>query len=194
MGTGRRRKYSPTKTAMPYSRLTRDCINSWRLTRLPASSNAFVVVASCPCPISPIRRSRRSRRSSSMKMTIAATSPAVLSGPTTGPSHAKPEKPVDRVGGHHDGPRHGSFRCFRSSEVGLDALQRLLQLLDRAAPARNPHVGDLRSDVGAIAGQVLGQMVHLPRQTPAGETERREHQRDHDAARQGPDRPTVEAR
>ena len=27
-------------------------------------------------------------------MTIAATSPAVLSGPTTGPSHAKPENPV----------------------------------------------------------------------------------------------------
>ena len=93
-GYGTWRKYSPTKTAMPYSRLTRDCINSCRLTRLPASSNAFVVVASCPCPISPISRSRRSRRSSSMKMTIAATSPAVPSGPTTGPSHAKAEKPV----------------------------------------------------------------------------------------------------
>ena len=31
----------------------------------------------------------------------------------------------------------------------------------------------------AVARKVLGQMVHLPRQTPAGETEDAEHQRHH---------------
>ena len=40
------------------------------------------------------------------------------------------------------------------------------------------HVGDLRSDVGTIAGQVVGETAYLPRQAPANETERREHQRD----------------
>ncbi|HEY3158554.1 MAG TPA: hypothetical protein VGJ78_06305 [Vicinamibacterales bacterium] len=44
-GYGTPRKYSPAPAAMPYSRFTRDCINSCRLTRVPASSNAFVVVA-----------------------------------------------------------------------------------------------------------------------------------------------------
>ena len=111
-------------------------------------------------------------------MTIAATSPAVLSGPTTGPSHAKRRKPRRLVGGHDNGPRHGSFRRLRS-QVGLDAFQRFLQLLDCASPARKAHVGNLRSDVGTIAGQVFGEMVYLPRQTPTRETERREHQRDH---------------
>jgi hypothetical protein len=70
---------------------------------------------------------------------------------------------------------HGSFRRLRS-EVRLDALQRFLQLLDRASPARKAHVGDLGSDVGAIAGQVFGEMVYLPRQAPTREAERREHQ------------------
>ncbi len=176
---------------MPYSTLTRDCINSWRLTRFPASSNAFVVVASCPCPISPIRRSRRSRRSSNMKMTIAATSPAVLSGPTTGPSHAKRRKSRRRVGRHDNGPQHGSFRRLRS-QVSLDALQRFLQLLDRASPARKAHVGNLRSDVGTIAGQVLDEMVYLPRQAPTREAESREHQGDREQHRRNATDPPLE--
>jgi len=57
-------------------------------------------------------------------------------------------------------------------------VQRFLQLLDRASATRKAHVGNLRSDVGAIEGEVVDQLVHLPRQTQAGETERREHQRD----------------
>ena len=38
------------------------------------------------------------------------------------------------------------------------------------------HVGDLREDVDPVAGEVLGQMVHLPRKPPPGETEDREDQ------------------
>ena len=111
-------------------------------------------------------------------MTIAATSPAVLSGPTTGPSHAKPKNPRHLVGGHHEGPRDGSVRCLRGLQVSLDALHRFLQLLDRTAPGRQAHVGNLCSNIGPIAGQVLDQRVHLPGQTPGGKTEGREDQRD----------------
>ena len=85
----------------------------------------------------------------------------------------------DLLRGDHDGPRDRSFGRIRFSEVGLDVFDRLLQLLDRSPLARAAHVRDLRQDVGAVARKVLGQMVHLPRQTPAGETEDREHQRDH---------------
>ena len=60
----------------------------------------------------------------------------------------------------------------------MTARHRFLQLLDRASPARKAHVANLRSDVGTIAGEVSDQMVHLPGQTPAGETESREYQRD----------------
>ena len=81
--------------------------------------------------------------------------------------------------GDHDGPRPGSFARVRFAKVGPDVFDRLLQLLDRSPLARAAHVRDLRQDVGAVARKVLGQMVHLPRQTPAGETEDREHQRDH---------------
>ena len=98
--------------------------------------------------------------------------------PDDGPSHAKPEKPVTwsevTTTGRDTVPLGPP-----TFQVGLDVFERLLQLLDRPSLARPAHVGDLRPDVGAIAGKVLGQMVHLPRQTPAGETEGREHQRDH---------------
>ena len=62
-------------------------------------------------------------------------------------------------------------------QAALDVVDRLLQLLDRPAFPCAAHVGDLRQDVDAITGQVVGQAVHLPGQTPAGETEDREHQR-----------------
>jgi len=95
-----------------------------------------------------------------------------------GPKPREGRKPRRRIGSHDNGARHGSFRRFRS-QISLDTFQRFLQLFDGAAPARIPHVGDLRSDVGTIAGQVLGEFVYLPRQTPTGENERREHQRNH---------------
>jgi len=63
--------------------------------------------------------------------------------------------------------------------LGLDVFDRVLQLLDRSALARAAHVRDLHPDIGAVAGKVLSQMVNLPRETPAGETEDREYQRDH---------------
>ena len=85
----------------------------------------------------------------------------------------------DLLGGDHDGPRDRPSGHLRLSKVGLDVFDRLLQLLDRPPLARAAHVRDLRQDVDAVARKVLGQIVHLPRQTPAGETEDREHQRDH---------------
>ena len=164
---------------MPYSRLTSDCISSWRLTRVPASSNAFVVIVSRPCPNSPISRSRRSRRSRSMKISIPTTTAAVPSGPTIGPSHAK-RGTCGGLGGDHDGSRPASTRLRRlSADVGLDDFDRFLQLLDRAAFPRSSHVFDFRQDVDAVQGKILGEMVHLPRESPAGETEDREDQRDH---------------
>jgi hypothetical protein len=45
-------------------------------------------------------------------------------------------------------------------------------------------------DVAAVAGEVLGQTAHLPRQTPARETEDREHQRDHRKDRRDAAHPT----
>ena len=102
---------------------------------------------------------------------------AQLADDRTEPREARETR--DLLGGDHDGPRDRSFGRLRFSEVGLDVFDRLLQLLDRSPLARAAHVRDLRQDVGAVARKVLGQMVHLPRQTPAGETEDREHQRDH---------------
>ena len=52
--------------------------------------------------------------------------------------------------------------------------------LNGASPARKAHVGNLRSDVGTIPGEVFDQMVHLPGETPAGETDSREYQGDDD--------------
>jgi hypothetical protein len=112
-----------------------------------------------------------------MKMTIARTSPAVPSGPTMGPSHAKPEKPVLR--GDDDGPGGCAARRLRFPEVGLDVFDRVLELFDRSPRARAADVGDLRQDVRAVARKILGERVHLPRQPPAGETEDGEHQRHH---------------
>ena len=166
---------------MPYTRLTSDCISSCRLTRVPASSNALVVMARRPCPNSPISRSRRSRRSSSMKMTSHQheAGRSQRSDDRTEPREARDTRVCFR--GDDDGPRRacrlGASDC---SEVGLDVFDRLLQLLDRTALAGAAHVRDLRADVVAVRGQVLGQMVHLPRHAPAGEAEHREHQRDHD--------------
>lgn len=87
---GTPRKESRRRRRFPYTRLTSDYISSCQLTRVPASSIGFVVMANRPCPNSPISRSRRSRRSRSMKMTVTSTSPAVPKGPTIGPSHANP--------------------------------------------------------------------------------------------------------
>ena len=83
------------------------------------------------------------------------------------------------VGGHHERPGQRAFRCLRRFQIGFDPFDHLLQLLDGTSPASQAHVGNLRPDVRAIAGQVFGQVVHLPCQTPAGQTEGREHQRDH---------------
>ena len=52
-GYGTPRKYSPSPAMVPYTALTSDCINSWRLTRLPASSNALVVTVRRPSPNQP---------------------------------------------------------------------------------------------------------------------------------------------
>ena len=108
-----------------------------------------------------------------MKITIASTSPAVPSGPTIGPSQVKPEKPATCSEVTTTGRETVPLGALRFSEIGLDVVDRLLQLLDRSALAGAAHVRDLRQDVDAIARQVVGQMVHLTRQTPAGEAEHR---------------------
>ncbi len=84
-------RYIPTKAMQAQMTLTSDCISRNLLTRLPASSKPRVVVASRPRPIRPTRRSRMSRRSSSMKMTSATTSAAVPSGSSHGPSQVNPD-------------------------------------------------------------------------------------------------------
>jgi hypothetical protein len=113
-----------------------------------------------------------------MKMTIASTNAADPNWPTMGASHAKAEKPVTGRG-HHHRPRDRSFGGLGSAKVGLDVFDRLLQFLDRSPFARAAHIRDLRQDVGAVEWEVVGQVVHLPRETPASETENREHQSDH---------------
>ena len=87
--------------------------------------------------------------------------------PDDGPEPREARETRHLVGGHHEGPRHGSFRCLRRLQVSLDARQRVLQLLDRASPARKAHVGNLRSDVGAIAGQVFDQIDPSARSDPS---------------------------
>ena len=94
--------------------------------------------------------------------------------PDDGPEPREAQKPRHLVGGHHDGPQHGSFRCLRRVQVSLDARQRFLQFLDRASPARKAHVGNLRSDVGTIAGEVFNQIGPSARSGPS--------RRDRDAA------------
>ena len=112
-------------------------------------------------------------------MTIATTSPAVPNGATIGTEPREARETRDLLRGDDDGPGDRSSRHLRFSKVGLDVFDRLLQLLDRPPLARAAHVRDLRQDVDSIAGKILGQIVHLPRQTPAGQTEDREHQRRH---------------
>ena len=56
---------------------------------------------------------------------------------------------------------------------------RFLQLLDRTAFPRASYVFDFRQDVDAVQRKILGEMVHLSRESPAGESEDREDQRDH---------------
>ena len=86
----------------------------------------------------------------------------------------------DLLRGDDDGPGDRSLGRLRFSEVGLDVFDRVSGSFSTdPALARATHVRDLRQDVDAVARKVVGQMVHLPRQTPAGETEDREHQRDH---------------
>jgi PAS domain S-box-containing protein len=57
-----------------------------------------------------------------------------------------------KVLGHED-DHHRDEACF-------------LQFLDRAPPARQAHVGYLRSNAVTIGGEVFGQMTHLPGETP----------------------------
>ena len=87
-----------------------------------------------------------------MKITSTTTRPAVPSGPMIGPSQANAGKARRRLRastttgcGARPSGRVGL------AEVGLDVLDRLLQLLDRAALAGAAHVGDLREDVDAVA-------------------------------------------
>lgn len=61
-------------------------------------------------------------------------------------------------------------------------------------PTGDSPVGDLRSDVGTTAGQIPGEIVHLPRQSPTDETERCEHPRDRKQYRWGPDESTAGAK
>ena len=164
---------------MPYSRLTRDCINSCRLTRLAGLVECLRGRGELSVPDQPDQAIPQIAAFEQHEDDHRRDEPRRAQRPDDGPEPREGRKPRRRVGGHHDGPRRRSFRAPPSSQVSLDAFQRFLQLLDRASPARTAHVGDLRSDVGAIAGQVLGQIVHLPGQAPAGEAERREHQRDH---------------
>ena len=100
-----------------------------------------------------------------MKITSATTRPAVPSGPMIGPSHANPGKPA--AGAAATSTRCGvrPSRRIDLAEVGLDLLDRLLQLLDRAALAGAAHVGDLRQDVDAVARQVGGE-VSICRASP----------------------------
>ena len=87
----------------------------------------------------------------------------------------------------HHGLRRSTLGDIRLAEVGLDVLDRLLQLFDRAALAGAAHVVDLREDVDAIGGQIVGEVFELPLESPAGEAEHHEHQRHyHDHRRTRP--------
>lgn len=97
--------------------------------------------------------------------------------PNDGPEPREAQEPGHLVGRHDQGPQHGSCRRLRCVQVSLDARQHFLQLLDRASLASKPHVGNLDSDVGTVAGEIFDQVVHLPGQTPGGEPESGEHQR-----------------
>ena len=63
------------------------------------------------------------------------------------------------------------------SKIGLDTFDRLLKPLDRSSLSRSADVRDLREDVDAIGREVVGQMIHLSRETPTGEAENDEYQR-----------------
>jgi hypothetical protein len=98
----------------------------------------------------------------------------------------------DLLEGDHDRPGDRSSRHLRFSEVGLDVFEGLLQLLDGPSFARAAHVRDLRQDVDSVTRKVLGEMVHLPRQTPAGQTEDREDERAQRENGWNPADPTLE--
>ena len=84
----------------------------------------------------------------------------------------------DRLRPHDNGPRGpSSGRRARLSKIGLDNLNRVLKLLDRSSLACSADVRDLRKDIDAIGGQVVGQMIHLARETPTGKAENDEHER-----------------
>ena len=76
------------------------------------------------------------------------------------------------------GWRGCSGRRARLSQISLDPFDRLLKLLDRSSFPCAADIRDLRQDIDAIGGEVVGQMIHLSRETPTGEAENDEHERD----------------
>ena len=104
----------------------------------------------------------------------------------------EPPEARNLLRGDHHGLLPRAFGRIGLSEVGLDVFDRLLQLLDRSPFPCAAHVRDLRQNVGAVPRKVLGQIVHLPRQPPAGETKDGEHQRDHCENGRDATNPTLE--
>ena len=51
------------------------------------------------------------------------------------------------------------------------------RLLDRSFLPRSAVIPDLRQDIGAMGREVVGEMIHLSRNSPTGEAENNEHGR-----------------
>ena len=99
---------------------------------------------------------------SSMKMTIASTSPAVPSRPTIG----RATRSLRNRRRARKSPRRAASVFQRVHPVfpsRCDLFDRRLQFLDRPAFTRAAHVGDFMQDVDPVAGKVLSQIVRLPR-------------------------------
>lgn len=86
------------------------------------------------------------------------------------------------VGGRIDGLDRDRFLGDGGRGVALhgllDVLDRLLHLLDRAAAARPPEIGNPLTNRVTIAGQLVGEGPQLARHTPSDPTYHRERQDD----------------
>ncbi len=113
------------------------------------------------------------------------------SGPTTGPSHEKPEASCSRM---ITVCRHHSRRAFLARQILGDVVDGLLQPFHRSAAAGPSHVGNLREDIGAIGRQVGDDAFELPLDAPHRQAEQREHERDHDQHRGAAANPPLQPR
>ena len=117
-------------------------------------------------------------------MTVTSTSPAASQGSNdwTEPCEAQDGDGFKPVPASSEGRRIAtqSSRRIRGSQVSLDTLDRVLQLLDRTSlPAPRTSAIFVRM-LSRYAEQILDQILHLSCHAPAGEAEHSEHERDHD--------------